>query len=199
MYHLRYGLTHHPGISSNITNTTHFSKPPMRPTLAHLPLQPHQRTTHVTYAGQDSRQHVTHADMSSTLARHQRKHNTHTSKPPAQTRYLQDPHSDKEHAISKTSGYPISSQIPGENLAVFTFSYYLYNCLIFQTFLSIFIKVWKTDTEKLNFFQRKLVCIIQKTVLFSKTNAQYFKKETVFKCQCRFDHFVYFKFAKLVY
>ena len=140
MHHPRYGLTHHPSISSNITNTTHFSKPPMRPTLAHLPLQPHQRTTLVTYAGYDSRQHVTHAGMSSTLARHQRKHNTHTSKPPAQTHYLQEPHPDKQHAISKTSGYPISSQILGENLAVFTFSYCLYNCLYFSDLLKHFHK-----------------------------------------------------------
>ena len=87
MYHLRYGLTHHPGISSNITNTTHFSKPPMRPTLAHLPLQPHQAlptspTLVRTHASTSPtltchpRQHATNANITPTLANLPRRHAT---------------------------------------------------------------------------------------------------------------------------
>ena len=41
MRHPRYCLAHHPGISSNITNTTHFSTPPATSTLAHWQPYPH--------------------------------------------------------------------------------------------------------------------------------------------------------------
>ena len=37
--------THHPGISSNITNTAHFSTPPIPPTVAHQPPYPRWHTT----------------------------------------------------------------------------------------------------------------------------------------------------------
>ena len=42
MRHLQYCLTHHFGISSNVTNATHFNTPP---TLAHRPLYRHWGTT----------------------------------------------------------------------------------------------------------------------------------------------------------
>ena len=45
MCHPRYGLAGHPGISSNITNVTHFSMSPTPPTLAHLPPYPRWHTT----------------------------------------------------------------------------------------------------------------------------------------------------------
>ena len=79
----RYCLTHYPGISSNITNATHFSMPPSSPTLAHRPLQPHWCTTHVTHAGTQPtlacqpRQHATNANTSPILADLLRKHATY--------------------------------------------------------------------------------------------------------------------------
>ena len=77
MRHPRYCLTHHPGISSNITNATHFSMLPTTPTLVHHRLYPHWSTTHVTHAGTQP-----------TLARHPRWHVTHVSTPPTQTHHL---------------------------------------------------------------------------------------------------------------
>ena len=75
MHHPRYYPAHHPGISSNITNSTHFSAPT---TLAHyppyprwhtthanklptphtLPTQPHHPCQHVTHAGTISRPYL---------------------------------------------------------------------------------------------------------------------------------------------
>ena len=40
-----YCLVHHPGISSNITNATHYSTPPTPPTLAQQPPYPRWHTT----------------------------------------------------------------------------------------------------------------------------------------------------------
>ena len=155
--------THHPGISSNITYATYFSTAPTPPSLAHRPLQSHWRTTHVTYAG-----------MCSTLACHQHKHTTHASRPPTQARYLRHRGQHKEHAISQTPGYPVSSQIPRENLAVFTFSFYLYNSLYFLGLLKYIHKNLENCHRKMKLFQRKLVCIIQTKTIFSKTNAQFY-------------------------
>ena len=143
MCHPRYGLTHHPGISSNITNATHFSTPPTPPTLALRPLYPHCRTTHVT-----------HADMSPTLTQHHHKHTTNSSRSPTQACHLRYPRQHNQHAISQTPGHPVkdfkclSSEIPRGNLAVFTFSFYFYTASTFQVFLSILIEVWKTAIEK---------------------------------------------------
>ena len=72
MRHPRYCLAHHPSISSNIINVTHFST---QPTLAHHPPQPHWHTTHWHTT------HAIHADTSPTLACHRRKRNTHTNTP----------------------------------------------------------------------------------------------------------------------
>ena len=72
MRHPRYCLAHHPGISSNIINVTHFST---QPTLAHHPPQPHWHTTHWHTT------HAIHADTSPTLACHRRKRTTHTNTP----------------------------------------------------------------------------------------------------------------------
>ena len=143
MCHPRHDLTHHPGISSNITNATHFSTPPTPPTLALRPLYPHCRTTHVT-----------HADMSPTLTQHHHKHTTNSSRSPTQACHLRYPRLHNQHAISQTPGHPVkdfkclSSEIPRGNLAVFTFSFYFYTASTFQVFLSILIEVWKTAIEK---------------------------------------------------
>ena len=45
MLHPWYFLAHHPGISPNITNTTHFSTLPLSHTLAHQPPYPRWHTT----------------------------------------------------------------------------------------------------------------------------------------------------------
>ena len=47
MRHPRYCLAHHLGISSNITNDTHFSTPSTLSTLAHQPPYPPLHTTNV--------------------------------------------------------------------------------------------------------------------------------------------------------
>ena len=70
MHYLRYSLAHRPGISSNITNSTHFRAPPTLSTLVQNPYQP--------------RKHVTHANTPPMLARHTchpHKHTTHTTHP----------------------------------------------------------------------------------------------------------------------
>ena len=94
MRHPRYCLIHHPGSSSNITHTsTHFSTPPMPPTLAHRPLYPRWCTTHTTHATHTGTSpqhvaHVTHASQSPTLARHPRQHATSANTPPISTPFL---------------------------------------------------------------------------------------------------------------
>ena len=174
MRHPRYCLTHHPGISSNITNATHFSTPPKKPTLAHTPHFTHVGTppTSATLAG-NPRQHVTHASMSPTLSSYQRKHTTHASRSPTQVRHLRHPCQHKQHAITQTPEYPISSQIPKGDLAGFTFSFYLHS-LYFLGLLKYFHRSLENCYRKTKLFQRKLVCLIQKTTIFSKTNAQVF-------------------------
>ena len=71
MHHPRYRPAHHPGISSNITNSTDFSAPT---TLAHYPPYPHWHTTHAntlptppTLPTQSHHpcQHATHAGTNS--------------------------------------------------------------------------------------------------------------------------------------
>ena len=133
MRHPRYCLTHHPGISSNITNSTHFRTPPTSFTLAHRPLFPHRRTTHVTYAG-TSPQHAAYAvraSTSPTLACHQRKHSIHARKPPTQAHHPRHPRQHKQHAISQATGYPRG------NLVVFTLSFHFFS-LFFLGLLKYF-------------------------------------------------------------
>ena len=63
MHHLQYCLEHHPGVFSNITNSSRFRMPP---TLAHCPPYPGWNTTHADYTG-----------TSLTLTRHPCKRTTH--------------------------------------------------------------------------------------------------------------------------
>ena len=167
MCHPRYGLTHHPGISSNITNATHFSTPPTPPTLALRPLYPHCRTTHVT-----------HADMSPTLTQHHHKHTTNSSRSPTQACHLRYPRLHNQHAISQTPGHPVkdfkclSSEIPRGNLAVFTFSFYFYS-LYLLGLLKHSDRSMENCHRKI---QGKLVCLIQNRTIFSKANLNFFRK-----------------------
>ena len=52
---------------------------------------------------------------------------------------------------------------------------FIFPAFTLLAFLNILIEVWRTLTEKL--FQRKLVCLIQNTTIFSKTIAQIFQKK----------------------
>ena len=180
MRHPRYCLTHYPGISSNITNATHFSMPVTPNTLVHHPCHPHW---HVTLARcpHNPRQHVTHTGALPTLARHRHKHITHFGTPPTQACYPRHLYQHKQHAISQTSGYPIKLlklldlKFP-EKIQQFLLLIFIFIVLTFYGLLSIFIEVEKCH-RKIKLFQRKLVCLIQKTTIFSKTNAQLFQKK----------------------
>ena len=180
MRHPRYCLTHYPGISSNITNATHFSMPVTPNTLVHHPCHPHW---HVTLARcpHNPRQHVTHTGALPTLARHRHKHITHFGTPPTQACYPRHLYQHKQHAISQTSGYPIKLlklldlKFP-EKIQQFLLLIFIFIVLTFYGLLSIFIEVEKCH-RKIKLFQRKLVCLIQKTTILSKTNAQLFQKK----------------------
>ena len=160
MCHPRYCLTHHPGISSNITNATHFITPAMSTTLAHRPLYPRWCTAHAIHAGTSPQHpaHITHASTSPTLARHQRKHTTHISAPLTQARHPRHSRQHKQHAISQTPGYPIKLlKLLGlkfqKEFQQFLLLIFIFTTFTFQAFLSIFIEIWKTAIEKLNFFR----------------------------------------------
>ena len=114
--------------------------------------------------------------MPPTLARYHRKQATHASRPPTQARHLRHPRKHKEHAISQPLGYQISSEIPRENLAVFTISFYLYSLYVLGL-LKHFHGSLENCHRKIKLFQMKLVSLIQKTATFSKTNAQFFEKK----------------------
>ena len=180
MRHPRYCLTHYPGISSNITNATHFSMPVTPNTLVHHPCHPHW---HVTLARcpHNPRQHVTHTGALPTLARHRHKHITHFGTPPTQACYPRHLYQHKQHAISQTSGYPIKLlklldlKFP-EEIQQFLLLIFIFTVLTFYGLLNIFIEVEKCH-RKIKLFQRKLVCLIQKTTILSKTNAQLFQKK----------------------
>ena len=196
MHHPRYYLTHHPGISSNITNTTYLER---------HPCHPRQHNAHCTHIGappRHSRCHVTHTGMSPTLARHQRKHTTHTRRSPMQARYLRHPRQHKQHAISQAPWYlfkllKLLALTFQEEIQQSLLSVFIFKAFSFKAFLSIFVEVWKTTTEKLNFFRGNYVCLIQKTTIFFKKEcADFFRKD----CFLIFVVLaILFKFGKIVY
>ena len=166
MRHPRYCLTHHPGISSNITNATHFSTPATPTTLAYRPLYPRWCSTHTNHAGTSPQHaaHITHASTSPTLARHSRQHATNENTPltlaclPRKHATHANHDSANSNAISQTPGYPIKLlnllglKFQGE-IQQFLLLIFIFTAFTFQAFLSIFIKVWKTAIGKLNFFR----------------------------------------------
>ena len=188
MRHTRYRLIHHPGISANITNATHFSTPATPTTLAHRPLYPRWCTTHATHAGtspqhavhHNPRQHVTRTGSSPTPARHQRKHTTHVSTPPTQARHPRHSRQHKQHVISQTPGYPIKLlKLLGlkfqEEIQQFLLLIFIFTAFTFQAFLSIFIEVWKTPVEKLNLFRGNQSALF-KRLLFQKQMRNFSRK-----------------------
>ena len=115
MRHPRYCLTHHPGVSSSITNATYFSTPATPTTLTHRPFYPRWCTIHATHTG-TSPQHaayITQASTLPTLARHPRQHATNANTPPTLTRLPRKHATHRTHNNTNStpflkSGYPIN-------------------------------------------------------------------------------------------
>ena len=160
-YHQRYSLQYS-------THVTHVS------TSLTLPMLAHHLRWHVILVRllRNPRQHVNHTGTSLTLARHQSKHTTHVSTPPTHACQPRHPRWHKQDAISRTPVYPVK---------LLKYLVFIFTTFPFQVFLSIFIELWNTAIEKLNFFQRKPDCLTQKTTIFSKTNAQFFLEKTFFQ------------------
>ena len=68
MCHPRYCLAHHPGISFNISNVTHFSTQPTSPRLARYPRH------HADTSPRQHATHINHASTYGTLRFHPRQH-----------------------------------------------------------------------------------------------------------------------------
>ena len=182
MRHPRYCLTHHPGISFNITNATHCSTPATPTTLAHRPLYPRWCTTHTTNAGM-SLQHaarIIHASTSPTLARHQCKHITHVSTPPTQARHPRHSRQYKQHTISQTPEYQIKLlKLLGlkfqEEIQQFLLLIFIFIAFTFQAFLSIFI-VSKTAIKKLNTFRENQSALFKRGLILQIQMRNFFRK-----------------------
>ena len=144
MHHPRYCLKHHPGIFSNITNATHFRKSPMPPMLAHCSLYPYWRTPQAGTSPQRAA-YVTHASMSTTLAHHSRQQATKANTPPTLARL---PRMRATHSTHTSTNSTPFLELTRKHLV------FIFTAFTFQAFLSIFIEVWKTAIEKLNFFRR---------------------------------------------
>ena len=152
MRHPRYCLTHHPGISSNITNATHFSTPP---NVSAPTLYPRWPTTHASNAGTSPKHatYVTHASASSTLVRHPRQHASNANTPITLACLPRHSRQQKQHIISQTPRYPIKllnllALKFQEEIQQFLLLVFIFTASTFQVFLSILIEVWKTAIEK---------------------------------------------------
>ena len=162
-YHHRYSLQYTTRVSNLLT-------------------LPHWRITHASNAG-TSPQHaayITHASTSHKMARHPRQHATNANTPPTLACLPRHSCQQIQQAISQTPGYLVKllkllTLKFQEEIQQFLFLVFIFTAFTFQAFLSIFLEVWKTGKIKL--FQRKLVCFIKKTAIFSKTNAQFFQKK----------------------
>ena len=170
MRHPLYCLTHHPGISSNIINATHFSTPATLTTLAHSPLYPRWFSSHAT-----------HASTSPTLASHQRKHTTYVNMPPTQVHHPRHSRQHKQHVISQTLAYPIKLlkllglKFQGE-IQQFLHLIFIFTAFNFQAFLRIFIEVWKTAIEKFNFFRGNQPALFKRRLFFQNQMPNFFRK-----------------------
>ena len=179
MRHPRYCLAHHPGISSNITNATHFSIPLTLTTLAHRPLYPCWCTAHLTHAGTSPQhaKHVTHASTSLTLARHPRQHANNANTPPKLVRIpckhtTNNTHDStfhtpfhRQHTISQTSEYPIKLlKLLGLK----------FQEEIQQSLLLLFI--FTAFTLKLNLFRGNQSTLLKSRLFFQKQMCNFFRK-----------------------
>ena len=173
-YHQRYSLQY-------ASHANHVSILSALPTLV---LYPYQSRWHVPLARRphNPRQHFTNIGTSLTLARHRRKHTTHVSMPPTQARHPWHSRQHKQHAISQTPGYPIKllkflglkfqDEIQHLLLLIFIFT-----AFTFQAFLSIFIEVWKTTIEKLNFLRGNQSALFKRRLFFQKQMRNFFGKK----------------------
>ena len=149
MHYPRYCLTHHAGISSNITNPTHFRTPPMLPTLAHHTLYPCWRNTHAGTSPWHPA-NVTHASMSPTLAHHPRQQATKANTPPTLA------HLSRMHATHDTHASTNSTP--------------------FLKLLGV-LGIWKTVIEKLNFFRGNQSALLKRRLFFQKQKHNFFRKK----------------------
>ena len=166
--------------------------PPISPTLHNLvwhPRHPRQNTakppTSPTLACKP-RQHCTNANTSPTLAGLTSKHATYGT-----------------HVSTKSMPFPKLLDIQlalkfQEKIQQFLLLVFIYKVFTFQAFLSIFIEVWKTAIEKLNFFRGNQSALLKRYYFF-KNKCSFFLEKTVSKYQCRFGYFIYFKFRKIDY
>ena len=163
--------------------------PPILQKLLILFCYPRQDTANFTHAGTASRKHVTlvrhprsHGSKSPTLAPHPRQHATSRNTPPMlaflphkhanhDTTLAQTVHHFSNSWVSNLASQAFSSQIRKRNSAVFTFSFYFYNFYFLGSF-----KHFNRSLENCQLFQMKLVCLIQKTTIFSKTNGQFIQE-----------------------
>ena len=166
MHHPRYCLTHHPGISSNITKATYFSMPPT----PHRPLYPHWCTTHAT-----------HASSSSTLAYHPRQHTSIANAQPTLTGLSCKYATYDTHVCTKSIpflrilGIQLTLKFQ-EKIQQFSLLFLIYTAFAFQAFLSIFMEVWKTAIEKLNFFRRDQSALFKRRLFLEKQMLIFFRK-----------------------
>ena len=103
----RYCLAHHPGISTNITNATHFSTLPTPPTVANHSPYPRWHITNATHAGMSP----LHATYVATLAHNTHQHATHANHAgtsPTLVCHPRHPRQHKQNAISQLRFYKIN-------------------------------------------------------------------------------------------
>ena len=180
-YHQRFSLYY-------AIHATHVNTLPTLPTLAHHPRHPCW--------------HVTHASTPSTLACHLHQCATNANTPPTLAG-LPDKHTTYDTKVS-TISMPFLKLL-GIQLALKfqeVFSSFYFQFLFLQPLLFVpsfyFYRNLQNCHTKIKLFQRKLICLIQKTTIFSKIIAQIFQKR-LSQHQCRSDHFVSLKFGKIVY
>ena len=141
MRHPRYCLTHHPDISSNITNATHFSTPPKKPTLAYTPTLPT-----LAHHPRQPRWQVTHASTQPTLVCHPLYHATNANTSPTLAglplKYATyDIHvSTNSMPLLKLLSIQLALRFHEEIQQVLLLVF-IYTAFTFQDFLSIFIEV----------------------------------------------------------
>ena len=133
MHHPGCCLTHQPGISSSITNTTHFSTPSTLPTLAHRPFNPCWCTTHATHAGTSFQNaaHVTHAGTSPALVRHPSQHSTNANTKPSLECF---PHKHATHFTHTSRNATPFLKLLGFQLSFKTFLY----CIVLYCIVNLF-------------------------------------------------------------
>ena len=172
-YHQRYSLQY-------ASHANYVSTPSTLPTLVHHPCHPRW---HVTQACRpyNPRQHVTHTGASPMLARHRHKHITNFSTSPTQARHPRHLQQNKQHAIPQTTGFPIKllkllDLKFQEEIQQFLLLIFIFTAFTFQAFLSIFIEVWKTAIEKLNFFRGNQSALFKRRLFFQKQIRNIFRK-----------------------